>query len=329
MSFITDLFGGSGGGSSTQVSYLPEQIKDIQKTGEFRQNTMMPFSQDYLSKLSQAYGESLPGITKAAQGGAGYAGQVGQTLGETGEVAARTGVAGLGSFFDPNYAQEQFGAAMAPIQAQYQTNLANQGAQFGGAGQLGSARQALASTQLAGQTQAAQMQAAANVMRDINQQRLQAGQALTGAGQNYLQTGLGAKQAQYGFATAPTDYLTKTLGQGQGYVPQGLYNAPYPGQQGTQTSQNMGIGDLIKTGLGIWGLFSDSRLKENVKPAGQMEGVNVYTYNYKGDKKARFGVMAQELKGTKYSNAVKMHESGYYVVDYGRLPESIRARAFA
>jgi hypothetical protein len=329
MSFITDLFGGSGGGSQTQVSYLPEQIADIQKTNQFRTGTMQPYWQDYMGKLGQAYGEALPGINKAAQGGAGYAGQMGQTLGETGESAARTGVAGLENFFSPGYGAEQYQAAMAPIQAQYQTNLANQGAQFGGAGQLGSARQALAGTQLAGQNQAAQMQAAAQVMRDLNQQRLQAGQALGQLGGNYLQGGLGAKQAQYGFATAPTDFLTNTMGKGGAYVPSGLYTSPYPNQQSTQTSQNMGIGDLINSVLGLWGLFSDSRLKENIKPAGNIEGLNVYTYNYKGDKKSRFGVMAQELKDTKYSNAVKMHDSGYYVVDYGRLPESIRARAFA
>jgi len=333
MSFLGDLvggiFGGSGGGTTTNVSYLPQQLTDIEKTNQFRQGTMMPYYGDYLKQLQQGYNESLPGINKAAQGGAAYAGQMGQTLGEAGESAARTGVAGLGSFFDPNYGAEQFGAAMAPIQSQYQQNIANQGANFGGAGQLGSARQALAGQQLAGATQSAQMQAAAQVMNNLNNQRLQAGQALGQLGGNYLQGGLGAKQAQYGFATAPTDYLTKTLGQGGSYVNQSLYNAPYPGQQSTQTQQNMGVGDLIKTGLGIWGLFSDSRLKENIKPAGKIANVNVYTYNYKGDKTARFGVMAQELKTTKYADAVKTHSSGYYVVDYSKLPESIRVKAFA
>lgn len=328
MSIITDLFGGSGGGSSTQVSYLPEQIKDIQKTGEFRQNVMMPTWQNYMTGAQTGYEQAMPGMMKAAQGGAGYAGQMGQTLGETGESAARTGVAGLESFFNPNYASEQFAAAMAPIQSQYQQNVANQGASFGGAGQLGSARQALAGQQLASANQAAQMQAAAGVMRDINQQRLTAGQALTGAGANYLQGGLGAKQAQLGFAERPMDWYSN-LGKQYSMVPQGLYTPPYPNQQSSQTSQNMGIGDLVKTGLGLWGLFSDSRLKENIKSAGKIDGINVYTYNYKGESKPRFGVMAQELKTTKYASAVKMHESGYYTVDYGRLPESIRVKAFA
>jgi hypothetical protein len=238
---MSNLF---GGGSTTGVNYMPEQVKDIQQTGDFRQNTMMPFAKSYLDQLQQAYGQALPGINQAAQGGAGYAGQMGETLGSTGESAARTGVSGLEQFFDPNYGKEQFASAMQPIQAQYQQNLANQNAQFGGAGNLGSARQALAGQQLAGQTQAAQMNAAANVMNNLNQQRLQAGQALGSLGGNYLQGGLGAKQAQYGFATAPTDFLTKTLGQGMGAVNQSLYNAPYPGQQSTSTQQNPSIWDI-------------------------------------------------------------------------------------
>ena len=241
---MSDLLGGLFGDSKeTSVSYLPEQIKDIQRTGEYRTG-MQDFAKDYMNQLQRGYAESVPGVMRAAQGGAGYAGQVGQTLGETGESAARTGVAGLESFFNPNYGAEQFQAAMAPIQQQYQTNLANQGATFGGAGQLGSARQALAGTQLAGQTQAAQMKAAADVMRDINQQRLQAGQTLGQLGGNYLQTGMGAKQAQLGYAQAPMDFMLGSLGKGQGYVNQSLYNAPYPSQQGTTTSSSPSLFDI-------------------------------------------------------------------------------------
>lgn len=240
-----DLFSGLFGDSKeTSVNYLPQQLGDIEKTNQFRQGTMMPYYGNYLNQLQQGYNQALPGINKAAQGGATYAGQMGQTLGETGESAARTGVSGLESFFDPSYGAEQYQAAMAPIQSQYQQNVANQGATFGGAGQLGSSRQALAGQQLAGATQAAQMQAAAGVMRDLNQQRLQAGQALGQLGGNYLQGGLGAKQAQYGFATAPTDFMMNTLGKGGTYVPQSLYQAQYPGQQSTTQSSSPSLFDI-------------------------------------------------------------------------------------
>lgn len=232
-----DLFSGLfGSEKSTSVNYLPEQIKDIQQTNQFKTDTMMPLWKNYMQNAQAGYDQALPGMMKAAQGGAGYAGQVGQTLGETGESAARTGIKGLESFFAPGYGQEQFAAAMAPIQAQYQQNMANNAATFGGAGNLGSAREALAQGQLSGANQAAQMQAAANVMNNLNQQRLQAGSTLGQLGQGYLQTGLNAKGTQLGFAERPMDWQT-TLGKQLSLTPQQLYTPQYPGQNATtQTS---------------------------------------------------------------------------------------------
>jgi hypothetical protein len=232
-----DLFSGLfGSEKSTSVNYLPEQIKDIQETNKFKTGTVMPAWQDYMNQSKSIYDQSMPGMMRAAQGGANYAGQVGQTLGETGESAARTGIKGLENFFSPGYGQEQYAAAMAPIQAQYQTNMANNAATFGGAGNLGSSREALANAQTTGANQAAQMQAAAQVMNNLNQQRLQAGSTLGQLGQGYLQTGLNAKGTQLGFAERPMDWQT-TYGKQLGLTPTQLYTPQYPGQNATtQTS---------------------------------------------------------------------------------------------
>lgn len=241
---MSDLFSGIFGSSKeTSVSLPSGQAEDIARTNEFKANTMLPAWKDYTTGAKTGYEQALPGMMKAAQGGAGYAGQVGQTLGETGESAARTGIAGLEDFFKPGYGQEQFAAAMAPIQAQYQQNVANQGAQFGGAGQLGSARQALAGQQLAGANQSAQMQAAANVMNQMNQQRLQAGQALGQLGGSYLNQGLQAKGSQLGFAERPMDWYS-TLGKQYASVPQGMYQAQYPGQTGSTTTSSPSLWDV-------------------------------------------------------------------------------------
>ena len=70
-------------------------------------------------------------------------------------------------------------------------------------------------------------------------------------------------------------------------------------------------------------LFSDSRLKENINLVGQIEGINIYSYNYVWDKRLARGVMAQELLGTKWESAVSLHKNGYYQVDYSQLPEMI------
>lgn len=238
---MDSLFGSE---SSTSVNYLPQQVKDIENTLAFKEGTVLPAYKDYLSQVQGGYGAALPGMYKQAQNLGGYAQQVGQVGGEVGESAARTGVTGLESFFAPGYGAEQFQAAMAPIQSQYQQNLANQGAMFGGAGQLGSARQALAGQQLAGQTQAAQMQAAAGVMRDLNQQRLQAGQALGQLGQGYLGQGLGAMGTALGAAERPMDW-TSTYGKQLGMLPGALYQPPYPGQQSTTQTQTPSLFSTI------------------------------------------------------------------------------------
>jgi uncharacterized protein YukE len=66
--------------------------------------------------------------------------------------------------------------------------------------------------------------------------------------------------------------------------------------------------------------FSDVRLKENVEFAGIVAGLNTYTYNYVWSNEKHTGVMAQELLDTDYADAVSVHESGYYQVDYNKLP---------
>jgi hypothetical protein len=228
-----DLFGDLfGSKQESQVNYLPEQIKDIQDTNKFKTDTIMPAYKDFLQQSQQGYQNALPGMNKAAQNLGGYAGQVGSTLGETGESAARTGIKGLESFFSPGYGQEQFAAAMAPIQGQYQTNMANNAATFGGAGNLGSSREALANAQTAGASQAAQMQAAAGVMNNLNNQRLQAGSTLGQLGQGYLNSGLAAKGTQLGAAERPMDWQSN-YGKQLGMVPGALYTPQYPGQQST------------------------------------------------------------------------------------------------
>ena len=46
----------------------------------------------------------------------------------------------------------------------------------------------------------------------------------------------------------------------------------------------------------------------------------MYTYNYVWSDDPQKGVIAQELLDTEHADAVEMHESGYYQVDYDKLP---------
>ena len=71
--------------------------------------------------------------------------------------------------------------------------------------------------------------------------------------------------------------------------------------------------------------YSDERLKENIKLLGKEGDLNVYSYTYIWNSAKTFiGVMAQELLGTKYENALIKTNDGYYAVDYSKLPVQFR-----
>jgi hypothetical protein len=230
-------FGKSGGTSTAQVELSPEQRKQIEAQTGFFTNTIAPTYEQAVKGATGLYESGAPGVTRAAQNLAGTASQAQQALGETGESALRTGISGLEGLFDKNYVEQQLAAAMTPAQAQYQQNLQDMAAQYGGTGNLGSARQALAQTQLAGQTQASQQAAAAGVMKDIAAQRLAAGQALTTAGQGGIGQAIGAAGQQVTAAMTPQDLYNKYASVIFG-TPSASYNPNFAGTQSTTTSGN-------------------------------------------------------------------------------------------
>ncbi len=93
------------------------------------------------------------------------------------------------------------------------------------------------------------------------------------------------------------------------------YNAALQGVN-AQNAQSGGLfGGLTNlAGLGIQaGLFSDRRLKRDIRKIGSYRGHNLYEYEKFG--KREIGVMAQEVMATR-PDAVMLHESGYYMVRY-------------
>jgi hypothetical protein len=232
---------GKGGSTTYSTPVLTdEQRQQIQAQNELFTGTIAPNIKEAVSGASNLYNTSRGGVLNAAQNLAGTASQVGQTAGETGESALRTGITGLQSLFSPDYAQEQLNAAMAPAQAQYMQNLANQQAQFGGSGNLGSSRQALAGQQLAGQTQSAQAATAANILKDITAQRASAGTTLAQLGQQGLGQALGAAGQGITAAMTPQDYFNKYLAGPYG-APTASYGIGPYGQSSSQSTSNYGI----------------------------------------------------------------------------------------
>jgi hypothetical protein len=215
----------SGKSSGTQVTtqqLTPEQRQQIADQNAFFSGTIAPAYQGAVQGAKDIYNLSAGGVTNAGQNLASVGTQVQQTAGSTGESALRTGIAGLENMYSPDYVQNQLSAALSGPQQQYMQNLANQQAQFGGAGQLGSARSALAQTQLAGQTQALQQQAAAGVLKDIQAGRLAAGQSLAGIGQAGLGQALTGAQQQVAASQVPSDLFSKYASVIFG-TPQGSY----------------------------------------------------------------------------------------------------------
>ena len=230
-----------GKSTSTTTPTLTQEQKDqiAAQTGFFTE-TIAPTYKSAVENATNLYNLGAPGVQNAAQNLASVSSQAGQTLGETGESALRTGVTGLESLFSPDYESKQIAAALQPAEAQYLQNVANQEAQFGGTGQLGSARQALAGRQLAGTTQAQQATTAAQVQANIAAQRAQAAQSLAGIGAGGL---TGAQQAAQNVVTAGmtpqqlyNQYASVIFG-----TPSAAYNPNFAGTQG-QTQSNIGFG---------------------------------------------------------------------------------------
>lgn len=237
----------SGSGTTIQTAQLtPEQRAQIQAQTGFFTGTIAPTYQQAVTGATNIYNQGAGGVNQAAQNLAGTASQAQQALGSTGESALRTGISGLESLFSPDYEQNQIQNALLPAEQQYMQNLANQNAQFGGAGNLGSARSALAQTALAGQTQAAQQKAVSDIQAQIAAQRLQAGQNLASLGQGGIGQAIGA--AGQGITAAMTpqqlynQYASVIFG-----TPSASYNPNFAGTQGTtQTTNQQGLNFGIK-----------------------------------------------------------------------------------
>ena len=178
--------------STTTPTLTDEQKAQIKAQTDFFTGTIAPTYTGAVTGATDVYNRNIGGVTNAAQNLAGTARQAQTSLGETGESALRTGISGLQGLFTPDYERNQIEAAMAPAQAQYQQNIANQQAQFGGTGNLGSARQALAGQQLAGTAQSQQAATAAQIQGQIAQQRAGAASTLAGLGQGGLGQAIGA-----------------------------------------------------------------------------------------------------------------------------------------
>lgn len=209
----------------------------------------------------------------------------------------------------------------------------------------------------------AMLQAMAQAQAEQAQQAAQA-QAFTGLGSQLAQTDLAQKAAQQNLAMAslggayvPQTQLMQLQQAMQPYQQQQQASQLFGvGQYGEtmmsglearliaeQARANLlgGLGSSMLSGLTspvttkgggvtslLGSLFSDVRLKNNIKKVTTVDGVNFYTWdwNKKGKKIVKgqksFGVLAQEIQKTNPS-AVFANTNGYLMVDYNKLPTAV------
>lgn len=145
--------------------------------------------------------------------------------------------------------------------------------------------------------------------------------ALTGRGQAFNEA-MATRNAPINEITAllsgsqvsnPAQMSSPTAQAGVGGVDYtGLVNQQYQSEVANHQNMMGGLFGLASTGVG---LFSDRRLKTDIKLVGETDGgTPIYTYRYKAGGPVHMGVMAQDVP-----EAAFMTDSGYLAVDYSEV----------
>lgn len=95
---------------------------------------------------------------------------------------------------------------------------------------------------------------------------------------------------------------------------------------GANSQDTMITGKAIYSRVAI-AVPSDKRFRDNIEPANEVDAVEfvkklpIYEYNYKGDKKRRIGVMAQEVNALDFGKHFVEHDylQDKYAVSYSEL----------
>lgn len=215
-----------------------------------------------------------------------------------------------------NEAQRLFGMQMQTANTGFNQNL--QGAQFqnqalGQASALDLAR--LNAQNAAIGQQFGMNQQFANAQNQLRQQAIAEEMQRRGMSLNEMNALLSGQQVQM-------PQMPNFNPSGRAETPNilGATQMGYDAQLGAYNAQQAGFGNLLGAGaqLGSAFLFSDRRLKSNIKRVGTHPalGVGIYAYTMMG--MPQHGVIAQEVQAVR-PDLVRRHASGYLQVNYGGL----------
>lgn len=107
---------------------------------------------------------------------------------------------------------------------------------------------------------------------------------------------------------------------------QAVYDSGASTVFGANSQDTMITGKAIYSRVAI-AVPSDKRFRDNIEPANEVDAVEfvkklpIYEYNYKGDKKRRIGVMAQEVNALGFGKHFVEHDylQDKYAVSYSEL----------
>lgn len=193
------------------------------------------------------------------------------------------------------------------------------------------------------QTQMAQSQAQdrsqARTMADI--EKSNADELVAQKQMGFLGLGLGQGTAMLGTMTSQAGNVGSAYGLQAGtaaglsnnYMQRGMFREDNNNiLNKTFTSFGTSFGQSMGQGLGggaAGGILSDIRLKENLKLIANVEGFNIYEWDWNKEAlelglqgKAK-GVIAQELLQHN-ENLVLKHSANYLMVDYAKLPDKVK-----
>lgn len=227
--------GGGKGSSSTQVEMTPEQRRVLGIQANALENTFMPAYQKTIGMAENAFGQTTPAATTAAQTAMDVSGRAGALQEATGAAGLTTGMAGLASLFNPQYEEGQVQAALQAGRESGREEMNQQVAGYGAAGGLGSARQALAAGNLASLQEQRQATAAATARAGVQANKATAAGALMSGGERQLTAAQQAAAGRVSLAQTPQDILAKYASVVYG-TPQGSTTANFAGTQGQKTS---------------------------------------------------------------------------------------------
>ncbi len=292
------------------------------------------------------------GLVQPNQGGGGMYSQTGMGNSQFGGGGAQPAPMGQGQMGPSGVPQQSLnlsGVAQMPVNAgmtgqnalmsrlqpqidmqrqQLQTQLANQGLSPGGEAYNNSMR--IENQQENDMQQQAALQGI-NLDMSANQQgfnqALQGGQFGNTAQAQALQQGLQQRELPLNEATALMSGSQVSMPAFQGY--QGSQVQPSPIMQGQTNQGNYNAGVYNSQMQGLYGLggaamgmmgagiFSDRRLKKNIKRTGTHKlGIGIYEYDIFG--RHEKGLMADEVERVR-PEAVFNHPSGYKMVRYAYL----------